>query len=793
MAYRGELTRPESTGERFLREFSRAGTTLHGIGEGFRKERERKELEISKRLAAQEKIASKAWKNVPSYLKSQHQSISGNPRAEREIAAYTSELLRSNPDIPEDEALAMAVQTYKNSRNGEVPEGEGYFDKRLRRESSKGNRGIIGDISDYLKPSIEAVKKKPSLLASELPSAFGKLEQGLAAGNDPVGTVLTDLSRKLFNRGGTSATPERMLAAHFRKDLPEELTAGAEQIGDLEAALLSLGIPIPGIKGKIGGLAGKNLAREGTVGGKALQEAAPIAEKLEKAPSLKGKVFKEIPSAATESRIERLSPKERLFETKRQQDVLKSQLKQYPRYAEEIAKDAAEMAARREKILGPKALETKAQKIEYFEKQLPGVKKDFEKAIGRVRALEDQLAKQPELKEQIKPLIDAATQQLKESEFLLKQTLNNAKTGSSKVGFEAMREAAQKKVLDVEAKIGEGLDVELPLRDYNPEFVRQAKQLAKKKPIPATKIDDYFTQVHEGYAQVYRDRLNKLDAEIAKLAETRTFPSLHARQQLHKERQVLKKLVDHVDAENAIHRHKLALRQTHERKLAQERLGKLRPTEGKPKVAEAASPQIKEMGRISESMKTSEGRNKIANDFVEKMASKNKKIGENLQKEKSSVSEALNDVKKYSEEAKEALKTAPQARTETEAVQKSKAIVHRIRNQMDKLLSKVPLLGKTAEGRDFLVGIIASMFGEFAKENDLPMGSSTIASALLGKRGGAGTRIIGNAFGKWAIKKWKIMNAKSAYKKENDELVDKYRKRYGSKIMKEAREELYGT
>lgn len=782
------LERVPTFGENFAKSFT--GGVSGGLEKG---------LSIAEKLGgrrqkesvAREKIASKAWEKTPRYLKAYHPSLSGNPRAEQEIADFASQILRSDPNISEDKAFALAADTYKKSRHEAPEENEGFFGKR-RRESEQGNgHGLIQSIREALDPSISAIKKKPSLLASELPSAFGKLEQGLTSSNDPFGSLMGFLGKKLTGQNGTAATPERMVASHFRKNVPEDLQEGAEQIGDIESVLLGLALPFPGLKGRLGRGLPKPASKEAMIGKKVAEETIPGIKEAIK--PLQGRVAKEAPLSATESRMERISPRERLFETKQQQKIMESQLKQYPHYAEEISKDALEMAARREKVLGPKALETKAQKIDYYSKQLPAVQKDYEKAISRVRALEDQMAKQPELAEKIKPLVEAATRQLEESQFLLKQTLNNAKTGSSKVGIEAMREAAQKKVLDISETIGKGEEVLLKKADYNPEFIRQAKQLAKKKSVPSTHVDDYFTQVHDGYAKVYKDQVAKLDKEISKLAENKTLSSLHSRQQLNKERQALQKLVDHVDAENAIHRHKLSLRQSHERKLAQERLGKLKLTEGKPKVSEAAKPQIKEMGRIAESMKTSEGRTKLADDFVEKVSAKHKNLGENLQKEKSSVRDALDEVNKYSKEAKDGLKSIPSAKTERSAVEKSKAIIHRMREQMDRLLSKVPILGKTAAGRDFMVGVLSSAFGEFAKENDLPMGSSTVASALLGKRGGAGTRIIGNAFGKWAIKKWKVENAKSAYRKENDQLISKYQKKYGNKILKEARQDLYGT
>ena len=742
-----------------------------------------------RQTAARDKLASRVWEKTPRYLKAYHPSLSGNPRAEQEIADFAASILRSDPKISEDEAFSLAAETYKKSRKSVPEEDEGYFEKRRRLQESGAGQGLIQSIRESLNPAISAAKKNPSLLASELPSAVGKLEEGLTSANDPFGSAMGLLGRRLLGTQGTPATPERMIAAHFRKDVPEEQKEGAEQIGDIESVLLGLALPVPGLKGRLGRTLPKAATKEASIGKKVAEETIPGVKEVTK--PLQGRVAKEAPVSATESRLERMSPKQRLFETKQQEKVLESQLKQYPKYAEDISKDAAEMAARREKILGPKALETKAQKIEYYSKQLPAVQKDYEKAISRVRALEDQMVKQPELAEKIKPLIQAATKQLEESQFLLKQTLNNAKTGSSKVGIEAMREAAQKKVLDISEKIGAGEEILLKKADYNPEFIRQAKQLEKKKPIPSTHVDDYFTQVHDGYAKVYKDRIAQLNQEISKLAENRTLSSLHSRQQLNKERQQLQKLVDHVDAENAIHRHKLALRQVHERKLAQERLGNFKPIEGKPKVSQTAKPQIKEMGRIAESMKTSEGRAKLADDFVENVSSK--KGSENLSKDKKSVKEALEEVNKYSQEAKDGFKSIPGAKNEKEAVRKSINIVHRIREQMDKLLSKVPILGSSSAGRDFMVGVISSLLSEFIKENNIPIGVSTTASVFLGKRGGAGTRVIGNTLGKWAIKAWKIENAKSAYRKEDDDLIVKYKKKYGNKILKEAREDLYGT
>lgn len=777
-----------------------------------------------RQTAARDKLASRAWEKTPRYLKAYHPSLSGNPKAEQEVADFAAKILRSDPNISEDEAFSMAADAYKKSRKSAPEEDEGYFEKRRRKEEG-GGEGLLERIVNSLSPTKEdigpetpeeALKRQkrgrftkeersareyPFGLASMIKKSPAKTAGYLGAGVvEPIESLSSFLGGTLPSEWfgqekGSSRTP---LSDFIKRKLGfEELSSEGKSYAETAAGLGSV-IPFEGLVESTaskflnrGTQAGIKAAKEAFVGKKVAEETIPGVKEATK--PLQGRVAKEVPISATESRMERMSPRERLFETKQQQKVLESQLKQYPKYAEDISKDAAEMAARREKILGPKALETKAQKIEYYSKQLPAVQKDYEKAISRVRALEDQMVKQPELADKIKPLIQAATKQLEESQFLLKQTLNNAKTGSSKVGIEAMREAAQKKVLEISEKIGANEEILLKKADYNPEFIRQARQLEKKKPLPSTHIDDYFTQVHDGYAKVYKDRIAQLNQEITKLAENRTLSSLHSRQQLNKERVELQKLVDHVDAENAIHRHKLALRQIHERKLAQERLGNFRPIEGKPKVGETAKPQIKEVGRIAESMKTSEGRAKLADDLTDKISkqAKDPKISEKIQSEKGKLKETLEEISRKTEEISN--KSSKTASSTKESVKIGKSIAKDIQDLAEALPKGISAIWSTRLGRDLIIGTAVPVIQEIFKEWDIPISSSSILSASIGNPRGAGYRALATSIIKFSIKKYKKETLKSAIRKEDDQKVVNLQKKYGNKLTKEAKQELYGT
>jgi hypothetical protein len=247
------LERIPSFGERFAQQFSQ------GLGRGIETG-----LSLADRLAgtrarqraSQEKLAGSLSKSVPGYLKNYHPSLEGNPKAMREISSIASEFLRSDPTLSHDEALDLATNAYKEGSKIERPESEparqssrGKVGPELKIGEERGIPSQIQAIKDYFRPVGEAIKEKPSLLASELPSALSKLGKSIEL--DPVKLVLSGLGI------GDPNIFEKQLSAGMRKDLPPELEQGAERISDLESALLGLAIPLPKGIGQASKLAGR--------------------------------------------------------------------------------------------------------------------------------------------------------------------------------------------------------------------------------------------------------------------------------------------------------------------------------------------------------------------------------------------------------------------------------------------------------------------------------------------------------------------------------------------------------
>jgi hypothetical protein len=511
---------------------------------------------------------------------------------------------------------------------------------------------------------------------------------------------------------------------------------------------------------------------------------------------LANRVLKGAPekAAATEMRIARVKPGEKTYKTGKEETLRKQQIKGFQTYETEIATDAAERAARREAQV-PKTEAGKISlqgRIQVAEKNLPRAREDYYKSAGRVRALEDQVVKAsgPE-KSRYEQILESAKNDLKDAEFALEQTLNNAKTGQTRVGLDEMRKAAQNKMLEIADKVAAGEEVKLLKRDYNPEFVKQAKALSKKKPLPGQEGIDYFTQVHSEYANEYRKQLARIEDEIKNLPHS--MSGAQQRGVIQKQKDILNKLIDHIEAENLIHRRKLALRGMAERQKADQRFRQLTSKKEGGKVPEATRSAIKEAGERAEAIKTVEGRQKIANEIVENISAKHEgtKFSQDIQKEKSQLIEALEEVHPESRKAVDAIKDAPHAKTEKEAIAKVNSSIKNFRRAIDSMLKKIPIIGKFEPVREAILGMATSAFGELAKEADFPVGYSTLAAGMIGRPQTAFFRSLGNALGKWVIRSWKKNKIEKAYRQRDHEKISEYKKKYSHNLMKEAREESF--
>lgn len=509
------------------------------------------------------------------FLKEFAPTLYENPKAKEKITNRATELYEQGFDY--SDATRRAIEEHKSQKR--IPaEAEGL----LGPLAETPERGLL---QEYLEPAISAVKQKPSLLASELPTALTKSLEGLAGLADP----MTMLNRLI----GKQPQASDILSQKLRQSLPEELKSGAERVSDIESFILDLLAPIPGGRaGKISKVIPGIAKPAGRIAGEAFAPSAELAEELPR--SLAGRIGR-TPETATEMRIARAKPTQRLFPTAEREAIRSEQLKAFPKYAEEIAKDAEERALRLESRIPKTVKGMQAQEIRMHEaqKNLPKIQESYTKAAGRLRALENEIARLPEAqKAELKPLYEAAQQEMQDATFALKQGVENLRGESVRKGAEDMRRAAQEKMLQIADQISAGEEVKLAKMDYNPEMIRLAKSLSKKKPLPSVGKDDFYQQVHQIYGDQYRKQLERVNAQIKE--PVKSMSQALEKRNLAKERDILKKLIDQTEAEQAIHRHKLGLRETSERKKLQERLSQFKKLPPEPKVQSIAKERIQQ-------------------------------------------------------------------------------------------------------------------------------------------------------------------------------------------------------
>lgn len=779
------IPRVKSTGEKLMQGLGLAAQAIPDMIGEYRKE---KSLQEERDRARTEKLLGKSTKDVPAYLKTYQPDIYGDPEALQKITDFYRSILLENPGIDPYNAQNLAIQQYQNLL-------------ALPQAGEEGKQKHFWQMTPEERAAIEYPYHAASYAAKHPGKAAASAGLSVFEPAEMLSTLATPSQWGAAYKAGTLSPISDMLRekAGFG-ELSEE---GKEAAGTFE--LGTSAIPWGGVF--------KNILRpfkalsSAIKSGKAVQEAATLGKEagiaaketgaLERVigepaeATLAGRVSTESPKTGTELRMERAKPSHKLYKEKAQEELRKTQLKKHPKYAEEIASDAADRAMRAEKVLGPRAQTSKALRMQVASQEVPKANADYQKSIARVRALENQLASSPQMASEIQPVLDVAINELRDAEFLLKQTMNNALTGESRVGLEAMRGAAQNKVLNFGNEILEGKEIKLALKDYNPEMIKKAKALPKK-PLEARKTEDFFTQVHGEYQKIYQDRIEKIDQELAALSKEKGMWKVEKQAQLHKEKDILKKLSDHVDAENAIHRHKLALREMHQRKVAQDRFGKLTKAEGKPKVAEAAKPAIEKRAQIAERLKTSEGRAQIADDAIEEVAAKAKtpKEAEQVRAQKETLKDAIEKVHAKGEKIKE--KVASGADTKT-LPQKRKSILNDLSDFIDSFKKGPTAFYQTRLGKDLLLGTAVPVISEILKENGIDIPANPLISAVLGGGGlrGSGYRALFSVITKKLIETYKKSVYREARKTHDRTKVASLKKKYPRKLTKAVEEESY--
>jgi len=832
-----------------------------GATQGFKHAIDQSALNKKNLFASYQKLRGSASRDVNSFLKNYNSALADNEKSKNQILqnylSIIDEAESSGNPIDHNLAIDMAISKFQQSnlQNDTNQQGPNFLESILNK--SKEIASPKAPLSERIaqqnlerEEMYNRFKGEPAAKGMGFLQGLGELAEKLTGG-----TVQSNVDKKLNKLLGIpepQIIPNETEEQKIRRELFKDI---GTTVG--ETALLE-GLPLGNVfnkikntkfgkfianllgpaeeaasaaKGALGNISSDvNRAKEAlkfqqgkVLGNDIFQQAKPNLEKLpnfrptgEKPPTTKLKPKTSVPTPKTKAtvvRTERAAPEARLFKTEKEAKLRETQLKEHPKYAEEITKDTEERAARlaNQKNKGPVAQATQAQKMAFYESEVPKVRNLYEKASGRVRALENMIVEPGADKAGLRPLLDAAKKELQESEFALRQTINNAKTGEGRVGFDKMKKAAQDKILDIQNKVAEGEALQFSKRDYNPEFVKQAKELGKRKPLQAKKQVDYFTQVHDGYADVYKNRIAQIDKELANKSNS-GLSALHRKQQLQQEKNALEKLMEHVDAENKIHRHKMALREMAERKKAADRLksfkNKPSPSSASQKAEKIAPESIKkqkhfnprEAGqKASDPKATKEKVTETIKEATEEAAKKNPSQADKIRAERERIKKiaenAKAEVKQTSGSLGEALAQLKNTGTQ-QAAQKTTSIFQKqLKELMDSFKGAGPVFWKTKLGQDFILGFgtnfAANIFEEATGER-LPSQFITPIVAFAAGRsiGRGGVRAASGYFSNYLWKKYRVNKVASSLEKGESQKYSEYKQKYSPAVIKKAKEKV---
>jgi hypothetical protein len=774
--------RRKSVGERLLEGLGNAGHALPELLGEYQKTRDKRSADLQKKL-------SRITKDTASYLNSTRKG-EYLPTDIEPISDLASKYI--NEGYGTEEAIRQAYQDYRSSQpQGKEASGalgdlfggetEGPFDV------APGTRGKFSEsphsrtFGQTFAPSIEAVKKNPKLLLEEAPTGIARGIEDTFSGRN-LSDFLTQITGykpskpKPFGdvRDNLPFVQKQQLLSDLlsSKIRPQEMSpdeqAAREQIAGTYGNITQLGFP--SLLKKLLPKSTKAISPSAVLGPEA-QKALPFAGKAGStveaeatAPSLKGRVTPP-PETATEMRVARTRPEKKMYPVQERQRVLQEQLKAFPKYAEEIAQDAAERAMRAESRI-PKTVKGRQSqeiRIHEAEKKYPQVQEGYNKALARVRAIEDQMARRPEsVRKELQPLYEAAQQEMLDAQFDLKQSFENLKGVNVRAGIDEMRTAARNKLTGIQDAIADGEEVKLAKMDYNPEMVKKGKALQKKVHPPQVKEDDFYRQVHEIYGDEYRNRLKQVNEELRKPVSSLS----HAEQKraLVSEKEILNKLLDQIEAERAIQHRRLALRETAERKKLSDRLGKLEKKGPEPKVTKTVQEKIwRDRIVASESPEAQAG---VIDEAVEQVAKESPKASEQIRKE----GERLKDFGKERFREPKTPETEPLPKSGETAKSQAKSALKAIRefqNKIDNLLKKIPILGKTFIGRNIAAGLIISLLDQINKDLKLGIPTGVISTIFFKRIIGIPVQQVGKMIGNKLIKAYRTKQAKDAYEKGN--------------------------
>lgn len=714
-----------------------------------------------------------------------------------EVAGKYSDYIREG--FPQAEARDRAIADIRESLGGvDRAEKEGasfadLFGLAGAIPQTEGDRHPSGAIPLSEKPLGERFKE----VAKSLPYAGASALENVSAA-----TPLLKLAQQKSNFPGieellANKTPlkrEKYFETPSEK-LAKGLTPEEKETGDVLSVVL--GLVGPGVASKIKKLLPKRAVKPSAIlqtppeAPKQLTaqaQAAAAEEAIPKTP-LEGRVTK-APQTATQMRIERARPEARIYPRLKNVELSEQQLKLHPKYVEEIAVDAAERAARAEARVPKtvKGMDSKRLRIHEAEKAYPQALESYTKSSARVRALEDEVAKlKGAQRESAETLLDLAKADLDDASFNLKQAWENLEGTNYRATVQEMRDAARKKMLDIEEAVSNGQSYELAKRDYSPDLIAKAKKIGKQKPIPSARKEDFYTQVHDVYVNEYKNRIAELDKQIAEAAKTRTLASLHHRQQLQKQKEILNKMVQSAEAEKVIQNRRFGLREMAERHKAQQRFKQLGKAEGKPEVKKVAQEKMwKE--RLVEA-KSPEARSQVVDDGIEQIASKDPKNAEKIRAEGQKLKEGVEDL--FKQKPPKSPPPLPSDKGAKNSAREAYEYLKKIQDKIESLLKKVPVLGQYELGRDIIAGAISAGIDEANKELGLNIPVGQLTTLIFGRGGKGGYRVFVRNFAKKQtqefIRSLKVKRARDAFKKKDSKKFFSYPK----SIQKEAKEQAY--
>ncbi len=541
--------------------------------------------------------------------------------------------------------------------------------------------------------------------------------------------------------------------------------------------------------------------------------------------SLEGKIT-EAPETPTEMRVERTSPEQRIYPRLENVELREKQLKSHPKYRAEIEQDASDRAARAESRV-PKTVKGRdAQRIRVHEaeKAYPVAQESYNKAAGRVRGIEDQIVKlSGQARESAETLLELAKKDLDDATFNLKQAYENLTGVNVRAGVEQMRTAARNKMQQIQDSITSGEEYKIAKMDYSPDLISKAKAISKSKPLPKARSSDFYTQVHDVYANEYKNRVAQINKDLQQLPKT--MAGFSQARPLQMEKDILNKMIQSAEAEKTIQNRRFGLREMAERHKAEERFKQIKKDGAKPEVGKVAQERMWKT-RIEEA-KTPEARSKVIDEGIEQIASEHPEQANKIRAEGAKLKDSVEDLfrtrqakappsmkgervetgRKGTEAPPKEPKASPQEKeapkskgkglptpdelatpkNSKETVDWSKKIFEFYKKQIEDLKNSFPTIWKSELGRNIIVGVGTAFYEEAKKEYDLPLSGSQVAAIAFGYPRGAPVRYAVNSFVKWGIRHWKINQAEKAYREKRTKDFHSYSK----SIQKKAKDRYY--